>query len=220
MALMLGATLRPARILEALLEISATGFEELFGQDEDPMRVREQPASAVFLFGKDGLYVAASRNIHPPEARQTVSADAGALYEVLSQGKPVLVGSLADDPALRKFTPFRRCHSAICVPLSAGFEIYGAPAIQRYRNRVISSWENFENLRKFTGYALQRRMASWDVHCDVIAPSLIPKRPGDRCKTDERDAKQLALLDHQINVVQDAKPAPAHLVVLGDILYL
>jgi signal transduction histidine kinase len=126
MALMLGATLRPARILEALLEISATGFEELFGQDEDPMRVREQPASAVFLFGKDGLYVAASRNIHPPEARQTVSADAGALYEVLSQGKPVLVGSLADDPALRKFTPFRRCHSAICVPLSAGFEIYGA----------------------------------------------------------------------------------------------
>jgi signal transduction histidine kinase len=126
MALMLGATLNPARILEALLEISATGFEELFGQDEDPMHVREQPASAVFLFGKDGLYVAASRNIHPPEARQTVSADAGVLYEAVSQGKPVVVGSLADDPALRKFTPFRRCHSAVCVPLSAGFEIYGA----------------------------------------------------------------------------------------------
>lgn len=44
------------------------------------------------------------------------------------------------------------------------------------------------------GYALQRRMASWGMHCDVIAPSLIPQRPGDRCKTDERDAKQLALL--------------------------
>ena len=44
------------------------------------------------------------------------------------------------------------------------------------------------------GFTLQRQLASWGVPCDVIAPSLIPKRPGDRCKTDERDAKQLALL--------------------------
>ena len=32
------------------------------------------------------------------------------------------------------------------------------------------------------------------VHCDVIAPSLIPARPGDRVKTDKRDARRLALL--------------------------
>ena len=44
------------------------------------------------------------------------------------------------------------------------------------------------------GYTLQRRLASWGVRCDVIAPSLIPKRPGDRRKTDERDAQQLAFL--------------------------
>ena len=125
MALMLGATLNPSRILEALLEVSDTAFEELFDQDGGPMHVREQPASAIFLFGKDGLYVAASRSIHPGEARQTVSPDAGLLYEVLSKGKAVIVDGLADDPALAKFTPFRRCRSAICVPLSAGFEIYG-----------------------------------------------------------------------------------------------
>ncbi|MBN1640299.1 MAG: GAF domain-containing sensor histidine kinase, partial [Anaerolineae bacterium] len=126
MALMLGATLNPARILDALLEISATAFEELFEQDQDPMHVREQPASAVFLFGADGLYVAASRNINPPEARQTVSPDAGVLFATVSRGSPVIVDTLADDPALQRFTPFRRCHSAVCVPLSAGFEIYGA----------------------------------------------------------------------------------------------
>jgi len=39
-----------------------------------------------------------------------------------------------------------------------GFEVYGCPAIQRYRNRVISSWENFANLRRFSGYALDRRV--------------------------------------------------------------
>jgi transposase len=44
------------------------------------------------------------------------------------------------------------------------------------------------------GYVLQRAMASWGVPCEVIAPSLIPKKPGDRRKTDERDAKNLATL--------------------------
>jgi transposase len=32
------------------------------------------------------------------------------------------------------------------------------------------------------------------VDCDVIAPALIPRRPGDRVKTDRRDAAQLAVL--------------------------
>jgi hypothetical protein len=32
------------------------------------------------------------------------------------------------------------------------------------------------------------------MHCEVIAPSLIPTRPGDRVKTDRRDARKLALL--------------------------
>jgi transposase len=33
-----------------------------------------------------------------------------------------------------------------------------------------------------------------DPHCVVVAPSLIPKRPGDRIKTDRRDACSLAKL--------------------------
>jgi len=41
--------------------------------------------------------------------------------------------------------------------IDRGFEVYGAPAIQRARNRVLSSWENFANLRRFSGYALPRR---------------------------------------------------------------
>jgi signal transduction histidine kinase len=125
MALMLGATLNPKRILEALLEISTTGFDERSTQDESPMHVREQSSGAVFLFGKDGLYVAASRNVHPSEVKQVVNPDGGVLYRVLSEGKPAIVDGLANDPALAKFTPFRHCQSAVCIPLSAGFEIYG-----------------------------------------------------------------------------------------------
>ena len=41
------------------------------------------------------------------------------------------------------------------------------------------------------GFELQRFRAARQVLCDVIAPALIPRRPGDRIKTDRRDAGQL-----------------------------
>ena len=44
------------------------------------------------------------------------------------------------------------------------------------------------------GYALQRTLVSLGVECIVIAPSLIPSKPGDRIKTDRRDALKLAEL--------------------------
>ena len=44
------------------------------------------------------------------------------------------------------------------------------------------------------GLALQRFLAAQGVNCEVIAPALIPRRSGDRIKTDRRDARQLAVL--------------------------
>ena len=44
------------------------------------------------------------------------------------------------------------------------------------------------------GFELQRAFTAQGVACDIIAPSLIPRRPGDRVKTDRRDAGQLAVL--------------------------
>ncbi len=42
-----------------------------------------------------------------------------------------------------------------------------------------------------TGWAIKRLLDKLGVPCDVIAPSLVPVRPGDRVKTDRRDAKKL-----------------------------
>lgn len=42
------------------------------------------------------------------------------------------------------------------------------------------------------GFRLQRLMSEWGIACVVIAPSLMPVRPGDRRKTDEYDARKLA----------------------------
>ena len=44
------------------------------------------------------------------------------------------------------------------------------------------------------GFELQRALTAHGIPCDVIAPALIPRRPGDRVKTDRRDAGQLAVL--------------------------
>jgi transposase len=44
------------------------------------------------------------------------------------------------------------------------------------------------------GFVLQRHLERWDVPCEVVAPSLIPQRTGDRIKTDRRDAVKLASL--------------------------
>jgi len=44
------------------------------------------------------------------------------------------------------------------------------------------------------GYVIYRHLKQRKIHCEVIAPSLIPTKASDRVKTDRRDARQLARL--------------------------
>jgi len=55
------------------------------------------------------------------------------------------------------------------------------------------------------GYALQRQLErTGRIVCEVVAPSLIPVKPGDRIKTDRRDARKLAEMNRAglLTVVQ------------------
>ena len=45
-----------------------------------------------------------------------------------------------------------------------------------------------------TGYGLYRLFLNMNIECEVIAPSLIPQKPGQRVKTDKRDALRLSQL--------------------------
>src|SRR5207253_4606356 len=45
-----------------------------------------------------------------------------------------------------------------------------------------------------TGYVLHRQINGLGIECLVVAPSLIPRQPGNKVKTDRRDALQLARL--------------------------
>jgi transposase len=42
------------------------------------------------------------------------------------------------------------------------------------------------------GYGVQRHLTRLGHHCDVVAPALIPRKVGDKVKTDRRDAMMLA----------------------------
>ena len=64
-----------------------------------------------------------------------------------------------------------------------------------------------------TGYELQRELASRGVDCVVIAPSLIPKRPGERVKTDRRDARMLCRLFRAGELTAVRVPPPEEEVV-------
>jgi transposase len=45
-----------------------------------------------------------------------------------------------------------------------------------------------------TGFDLYRYLVERGIVCEVVAPGLVPERPGDRVKTDSRDARKLARL--------------------------
>ena len=59
------------------------------------------------------------------------------------------------------------------------------------------------------GYAVQRQLIAEEVPCQVIAPALMPRKPGDRVKTDRRDARKLAELLRAGLLTEVHPPTPA-----------
>lgn len=60
-----------------------------------------------------------------------------------------------------------------------------------------------------SGHALQRQITTPRVVCDVIAPALMLRKPGERVKTNGRDARKLAELGRAglLTVLQPPTPA-------------
>ena len=64
--------------------------------------------------------------------------------------------------------------------------------IRKYLKKFASNYEIKACYEaSFSGYHFQRKMKEWGWHCDVIAPSLIPVKPGRKRKNDFRDARNL-----------------------------
>lgn len=59
------------------------------------------------------------------------------------------------------------------------------------------------------GYPIRRFLQSQGIACDVVAPSSIPRRPGDRVKTDRRDAEKLARMHRMGEMTTVHVPTPS-----------
>ncbi len=91
-------------------------------------------------------------------------------------------------PSIWGWTSTRtRFLSGSCLPASKSHRSSGSP-MTRYRSA--GSWPGSPNPRLLracyqpdpTGFELARLLASTGVRCDVIAPTLIPKAPGDKAR--------------------------------------
>jgi len=60
------------------------------------------------------------------------------------------------------------------------------------------------------GYGIQRQLSAAGHGCVVVAPSLIPRKPGERIKTDRRDANNLARLHRAGELTPVWVPDQAH----------
>lgn len=67
-------------------------------------------------------------------------------------------------------------------------------AIRNLAKRLLSQYSSVKACYEagFNGFHLQRHLQGCGIDCQVVAPSLTPKRPGERVKTDHRDALHLA----------------------------
>ena len=66
-----------------------------------------------------------------------------------------------------------------------------------------------------TGYGLHRLLTGLGHACVVVAPSLIPRKPGDRIKTNRRDAVSLARLLRAGELTPVWIPDPTHEAIRG-----
>ena len=92
--------------------------------------------------------------------------------------------------------------------------VHDEPMVRRLVGRLIEQIGDPRLLRACyeagpTGYGLHRLLESMGVRCDVIAPALIPRAPGDRVKTDKRDCRRLARLHRMGELVAIRVPTEA-----------
>lgn len=68
-----------------------------------------------------------------------------------------------------------------------------------------------------TGFGLHRALIAAGVESVIVAPGLVPSRPGDRVKTDKRDARRLAGL-HAVGLLTEIFVPSLELEDLGDLV--
>ncbi len=84
--------------------------------------------------------------------------------------------------------------------------------IKKFFKRLKENGENILTCYEAgpTGFVIYRLLEEMEITCYVAAPSLLPRKPGDRIKTDKRDALILA------KVLRNQEIVPVHVPTRSD----
>lgn len=122
MASTLSATLSFERVVEQALDVCSLALEEM-GIPRDSL------VGAVFLYEDGLLKPIARRRFLGHDAEKSITGTGGVIGAALSQAEPVVTNNPQDDPELKVYAAFGDCLTAVCVPLRAGFQLFGAMVI-------------------------------------------------------------------------------------------
>jgi signal transduction histidine kinase len=122
MASTLRATLSFERVVESALDVCGLAIEELGASSRDMV-------GAVFLYEADRLKPIFSRSFQPNDHEQWLEGHSGIVARALTQAEPTVTLAPEADPELSRLLTFQDCRTVVCVPLRAGFQIFGAMII-------------------------------------------------------------------------------------------
>lgn len=122
MASTLSATLSFERVVEQSLDVCSLALEEMGIP-------RSSLVGAVFLYEEGMLRPIARRRFLGDDHDQIIAGKLGVVGAALAQAEAVVTNNPQEDPELQVYEAFRECLTAVCVPLRAGFQLFGAMVI-------------------------------------------------------------------------------------------
>lgn len=122
MASTLRATLSFERVVEEALDVCSLELEEMG-------TARQSLVGAIFLYRGAELYPIAVRGFVGTDDRRSVPGRSGIIAEAMASAEPVVSQDPRNDPELKTYVAFQACVTAVCIPLRAGFQIFGIMVI-------------------------------------------------------------------------------------------
>lgn len=122
LASIMRATLSFERVVEEALNVCNQAIIES-GTPRDSL------VSTVFLFAGESLRPVQTRSFSGIDLERRTPGEKGLLGRTLSEVEITVAQNIERDPELRTFVAFRACQTAVCIPLRAGFNFFGAMLI-------------------------------------------------------------------------------------------
>ena len=119
MAAVMRGTLSFERVVAEALDVCSLAIEE--------MGVPKQSlVGGVFLYRGNTLYPVANRRMHSKDENRVLRGEHGVIADAFADAETAVTDNPKQDVELRNFIAFQNCLTVACIPLRAGFQIFGA----------------------------------------------------------------------------------------------